>query len=147
MGERLCALIPRTLPHLCKPIVRFAVARRRCEISLKSAKRQRTQASPTLCLGGGDVVGLGKSVRFHTIGRLLNGTQFYSSYDDGQPLEVIIGQRMVVPGMEEGLQLFKQGGKGTLYLPSRLGYGTTGFGSQIPPNTIISFEVEILSVN
>jgi len=51
---------------------------------------------------------------------------------------VISGWRVAVP-------LLKKGGKGTFLFPSRLGYGTTGSGGVIPANTVIIFDIELVS--
>lgn len=96
--------------------------------------------------GEGATVKAGNKVQFHTIARYLNGAQFYSSYEAGQPIEVVIGQKMVIPGIEEGLQLLKDGGKATLYIPSPLAYASEGSGAQVPPNAIVIHEIEVVSV-
>ena len=97
--------------------------------------------------GDGEPVSEGSTVDFHIMGKFLNGVQFYSSYESGQFIEVIIGQKMVVPGVEEGLQLLKAGGKATLYIPSPLAYGLESSGSQVPPNAIIIHQIEVIAVN
>lgn len=52
----------------------------------------------------------------------------------------------VIPAWQIGIPLFKKGGKGTLFIPSSLGYGQTGTGT-IPPNQVIIFDVELLNFN
>ena len=97
--------------------------------------------------GHGKRIGQGSVVRFHATGYFLNNTRFYSSLDGEKvPLEAIIGERMVIPGLEEGLQLFSEGGKGKIIIPSALAYGAKGQGEMIPPNTVLVFSLEILSV-
>lgn len=51
----------------------------------------------------------------------------------------------VIPGWTEGLQLFGEGGKGTLYVPSDLGYGERGSNS-IEPNSPLVFDIQLDSV-
>ena len=93
--------------------------------------------------------GTGKSpaatdtVRVHYKGTLLDGTQFDSSYDRGEPAEFPLNG--VIPGWTEGLQLLKEGGKATLWIPSDLAYGPQGR-SSIPPSSTLIFEVELLEV-
>jgi FKBP-type peptidyl-prolyl cis-trans isomerase len=55
-----------------------------------------------------------------------------------------VGQ--VIPGWTEALQLMKEGDKWELYIPPKLGYGALG-GGKIPPNSVLIFEVELISVN
>ena len=60
-------------------------------------------------------------VKVHYEGRLINGQVFDSSYKRGQPVEFPLNQ--VIPGWTEGLQLMKEGGKATFFIPSKLAYG------------------------
>ena len=63
-------------------------------------------------------------------------------FDSHQGLR--IGLSQVIPGWTEGIQLFGRGGSGTLLIPSPLGYGTRGFGPEIPPNADLIFDIEVL---
>lgn len=80
----------------------------------------------------------------HYRGRLLDGTQFDSSYDRGQP--ATFGVNQVIKGWTEALQLMNAGAKWELYIPSSLAYGTRGAGQAIPPNSTLIFEVELLEI-
>lgn len=91
--------------------------------------------------GNGPDVAAGDSVTVKYSGKLLSGKVF----DSGTfPLQV--GRGMVIPGWDEGLQKFKQGGKGQLFIPSNLGYGDQGSPPAIPGNSVLVFDIEILSV-
>jgi len=77
-------------------------------------------------------------------GTLIDGTEFDSSYKRGQPATFALNQ--VIKGWTEGVQLLKEGGKIRLTVPSELAYGERGAGAQIGPNTVLNFEVELLSI-
>ena len=77
-------------------------------------------------------------------GTLIDGTEFDSSYKRGQPATFPVGG--VINGWTEALQLMKVGSKYQLFIPAGLAYGTDGRPG-IPPNSVLIFEVELISVN
>jgi FKBP-type peptidyl-prolyl cis-trans isomerase len=79
-------------------------------------------------------------------GTLLNGTQFDSSYDRGEP--ATFGLNQVIKGWTEGVQLMPEGSKYRFFIPYHLAYGSraTPDGS-IPPFSTLIFEVELIKVN
>lgn len=99
-----------------------------------------------LTVGTGPEVKPGDTVSVNYKGTLENGTQFDSSYDRGTPFETKIGVGAVIKGWDEGIVGMKVGGKRKLTVPSSLGYGEAGAGSQIPPNSTLIFEVELVSI-
>ena len=94
--------------------------------------------------GTGKQPSASSQVTVHYKGQLLDGKVFDSSYDRGQPVEFPLNQ--VIPGWTEGLQLMKEGGKATLYIPAQLAYGEQGVPGSIPPNSTLIFDVELLQV-
>jgi peptidylprolyl isomerase len=99
-----------------------------------------------LKVGDGPSPQMGQTVRVHYIGRLENGTEFNNSHTmgQGQPVEFRLGE--VIPGWNEGLKTMKVGGKRKLWIPSNLAYGPRGRPPQIPPNSNLEFEIELLGI-
>jgi len=83
-------------------------------------------------------------VSIHYKGTLIDGTQFDSSYDRGQP--ATFGVSGVIPGFSEGLQLMTVGSHYRFFIPSDIGYGPNGSGRTIGPNATLIFEVEMLEI-
>ena len=94
--------------------------------------------------GNGDNAAAGDNVTVHYTGMLLNGEKFDSSLDRNQPFSFQLGQGMVIRGWDEGITYFNKGASGTFYIPSTLGYGSSGAGGVIPPNAILIFEIQVL---
>ena len=84
------------------------------------------------------------TVSVHYRGRLVDGTEFDSSYKRNEPTSFPVGG--VIPGWTEALQLMKVGSKWELYVPAKLAYGDRGAGGVIPPGATLTFEVELLSI-
>jgi len=85
-------------------------------------------------------------VTVHYRGTLLNGKEFDSSLKRGEPISFPLNG--VIPGWTEGLQLMKEGGKTTFYIPQELAYGARPApGGAIPPYSALIFEVELIKVN
>ena len=71
-------------------------------------------------------------------GTLRDGTVF--DQNERAPLPVA----QVVPGFSEGLKLMQKGGKYRLWIKPELGYGDRDTGGQIPPNSVLVFDVDLL---
>lgn len=76
-------------------------------------------------------------------GTLVNGKQFDSSYDRGEP--ATFGVNQVIPGWTEALQMMKVGAKWNLFIPAKLAYGDRSVGG-IPPNSVLVFDIELLDI-
>ncbi|WP_416191117.1 FKBP-type peptidyl-prolyl cis-trans isomerase [Neisseria sp. CCUG12390] len=78
-------------------------------------------------------------------GRLIDGTVFDSSKQNGgQPVSFPVSQ--VIPGWQEAVQLLKEGGEATFFIPSKLAYGEQGAGEKIGPNSTLIFDVKLVKV-
>jgi FKBP-type peptidyl-prolyl cis-trans isomerase len=83
------------------------------------------------------------TVTVHYRGTLVDGTEFDSSYKRGQPASFPVNG--VIKGWTEALQLMKEGAKWQVFIPANLAYGESGRPG-IPPNSVLIFDVELISV-
>lgn len=97
-----------------------------------------------ITVGGGATVpaDTGTSVTVRYTGYLRNGVQF----DAGTLPPFVTGRGTVVLGFDIGVRGMRVGGRRQLIIPPSLGYGSEGSGS-IPPNSILVFVVDLLSIN
>lgn len=94
------------------------------------------------------------AVSVHYSGSLVNGKEpFDSSYGRGAPATFALGPEaateeafQVIPGLTEALLLMNTGSKWKVYIPQNLGYGAAGAGQDIPPYSVLIFDVELLGI-
>ena len=94
--------------------------------------------------GTGAMPNADDTVVVHYTGSLLNGKVFDSSVERGEPATFPLNR--VIPGWTEAIQLMKEGSKYKFYIPSELAYGERGAGQDIPGNSALIFEVELIEV-
>ena len=95
--------------------------------------------------GSGNKPTLYDKVTINYRGTFIDGTEFDSSYKRKQP--AIFAVNGVIPGWTEALPLMKTGSIWQIFVPAKLAYGETGAGRGIiPPNAMLIFEVELLSI-
>lgn len=94
--------------------------------------------------GSGAMPAATDSVRVHYSGKLLNGTEFDSSYKRGEPTELNL--KNVIPGWREALMAMPAGSKWTIWIPAEQAYGPGGAGGMIGPNSTLSFDIELIEV-
>lgn len=97
-----------------------------------------------LVTGNGPKPSETNTVRVNYKGRLIDGTEFDSSFKRGVPAE--FGVNQVIAGWTEALKLMPEGSKWELYIPPDLAYGPGGTGP-IGPNQTLIFEVELLNAD
>ena len=83
-------------------------------------------------------------VSVHYEGRLTDGKVFDSSIQRGSPIDLPVSG--VIPGWVEALQLMHVGEKVKLYIPSELAYGAQSPSPAIPANSVLVFDLELLSI-
>ncbi|WP_100754364.1 FKBP-type peptidyl-prolyl cis-trans isomerase [Vibrio salilacus] len=84
------------------------------------------------------------TVQVHYKGTLIDGTQFDSSYDRGEPATFPLNR--VISGWTEGVQLMPVGSKFKFVIPPELAYGEQDTPT-IPANSTLVFEVELLKID
>lgn len=97
--------------------------------------------------GNGPAVDSGKKVSVLYSGKLFpSGKQFESNMDaGGKPYDLVIGGHGAIEGWDDGLRLFKKGGKGTLYIPAYLAYDQRPGPGNTPFENLI-FDIEVVDV-
>jgi len=99
-----------------------------------------------LTVGTGAEATSGATLTVNYKGTLVDGTQFDSSYDRGEPFKFTLGAGQVIAGWDQGFLGMKVGDKRKLTIPPELGYGSRATGP-IPANSTLIFDVELLGVN
>jgi FKBP-type peptidyl-prolyl cis-trans isomerase FklB len=77
-------------------------------------------------------------------GTLIDGKEFDSSYQRGEPATLKVNQ--VIKGWQEVLPLMKTGAKWEVVVPPDLAYGPRGAGGLIGPNATLVFTIDLLEV-
>jgi len=89
----------------------------------------------------------GQQVSLQYKGTLLSGKEFDSSAKHGgQPFSYATGRGQVIPGWDEGVAVLSKGAKATLLIPSSLAYGERGAGADVPANSPLRFDVELVEI-
>lgn len=96
-------------------------------------------------VGDGAVVKEGADVVAHYTGAIVkDGTIFQSSHDSGEPVPFNLNG--VIPGWTKGVPGMKVGGIRRLIIPAELAYGDQSPSPDIPPNSDLVFDIELVSV-
>jgi FKBP-type peptidyl-prolyl cis-trans isomerase FklB len=77
-------------------------------------------------------------------GKLIDGTEFDSSYSRNQPAEFQVNK--VIPGWTEALQMMPVGSTWEIYVPAKLAYGDFSPTPLIPANSTLVFDVELVKI-
>jgi peptidylprolyl isomerase len=95
--------------------------------------------------GTGATVEPNATITAHYTGALVaDGTIFQSSLDFGQP--VTFGLNQVISGWTQGVPGMKIGGKRRLIIPSAMAYGSQRAAANIPPNSDLVFDIELIAI-
>ncbi len=97
--------------------------------------------------GSGPQAITSNNVKMQYIGRTVDGKQFDASCKaGGQPIEFTLGQGRVIPGWDSGIVGMRVGGQRRLIIPANLAYGVNSPSADIPPNSALVFDVELLEI-
>jgi peptidylprolyl isomerase len=88
----------------------------------------------------------GSQVTFHILIKLKDGTVAIDSRKEAEPWKGVLGNGSMMSGLNEGLNGMFLGGKRAIWIPAHLAYGSGGIPGQIPPNSDLYAEVEMISV-
>lgn len=96
-------------------------------------------------VGTGEEVKPGATITAHYTGALVkNGIIFQSSHDFGKAIS--FGLDQVIKGWTNGVPGMKVGGMRRLVIPSEMAYGSVRAAKNIPPNSDLVFDIELVAV-
>lgn len=109
------------------------------------AKQQGGKVESTdIVVGSGAEATPGKTLTVHYKGTLTDGKEFDSSIGK-EPFSFELGAGQVIRGWEQGVAGMKVGGKRKLVIPPELAYGDVSPSPDIPANSTLVFEIELLN--
>jgi FKBP-type peptidyl-prolyl cis-trans isomerase len=96
-------------------------------------------------IGTGEAVPENATITAHYTGALAkDGTIFQSSHDFGQP--ATFGLNQVIAGWTKGVPGMKVGGTRRLIIPAAMAYGSRRAAANIPPNSDLVFDIELVAI-
>ncbi len=96
-------------------------------------------------VGDGDTVPAGATITAHYTGALVSdGTIFQSSHDFGDPIS--FGLNQVIKGWTDGVPGMKVNGIRRLIIPAAQAYGANSPSANIPPNSDLVFDIELVAI-
>ncbi|MCJ8166948.1 FKBP-type peptidyl-prolyl cis-trans isomerase [Pontibacter sp. E15-1] len=100
--------------------------------------------------GKGPQANAGDQVSVHYKLSFLDGKEVENSRSNpmgnGDPFQFVLGQGRVIKGWDEAIQKLNKGSQATLLVPSPLAYGEQDRGPDMPANSILRFDVELVDV-
>lgn len=100
--------------------------------------------------GTGAAAAVGKQITVNYTGWLYNSAAADfkgAKFDSNTGIRFALVSGSLIEGWVQGIPGMKVGGKRTLLIPSGLGYGASGSGGTIPPNSGLVFDIELTAVN
>lgn len=88
----------------------------------------------------------GDAVTVHYICLSDAGLIVDDSYTNMVPLPFVVGSQTLIEGLSQGVELLGEGGTALLFIPPNLAYGVQGYGEVIPPNSWVTFYIELMDI-
>ncbi len=97
--------------------------------------------------GTGEKPALNDTVVVNYIGKFIDGTEFDNSYKQNKSISFKLDPEGLIKGWIEVLPQMTTGSKWTIYLHPKYAYGEKGIHDVIAPNSLLIFEIELVSFN
>jgi FKBP-type peptidyl-prolyl cis-trans isomerase FkpA len=121
-------------------------------VALAGCSGEDTPTGPTevtiqeLTVGtGAGPAAAGNTVTTHYTGMFTSGQVFDSSVGR-EPITFTLGAGQLIPGFEQGVVGMRVGGRRRVTVPPSLAYGSQGRPPQIPPNSTLIFDIELVAI-
>ena len=124
--------------------------------NIKAVKAPKGTYVEIIQPGTGSNIDTNVVAKVNYTGRLLNGTKVFDSNTDSafghvEPLMVNMTSdpslgNPLMSGWYDGLSLLNKGAKAKFYIPSALAYGSRGMGQEIPANSILVFDINVVDI-
>ena len=93
-------------------------------------------------VGSGQSIKKGDQVTVRLNGWLSQGEPIQKDFIG----QIVVGRRVVIPGIEQSLLGMKQGGIRTVTISPHLAYKAAGIKDHIPPNAVLTYTIEVLDI-
>lgn len=97
-----------------------------------------------LTKGSGRRPDLADTVVLNIVGTLPDGSVFIDSKKEQQSFMLLV--KDLVPGLQDAVLRMAEGSLWRVFVPSALGYGASGNGMSVPPNTPLVYDVALVQV-
>lgn len=94
----------------------------------------------------GKLAAPGKKIKVHYTGKLKENGQIFYTNIGKSPYKFRLGDKDILEGWNLGLEGMRVGDKRRLTVPPSMGYGSRGAGENIPPNSWLVFDIELVGV-
>jgi len=96
--------------------------------------------------GKGPKVEKNKEIFTHIVLTNLDGKEIWETRKAGETFNFVYGKTALIKGFNEGVGYMRKGDRFTFILHPAIAYGEKGAGADIPPNTTLVFDIEIIDV-